>query len=85
MRAGDIDIDTDFSCILLDEKLYKEKHKNISIYDISYKTSTVANPLCIRYDNIDGFIKIYNKIYDSIKYLISKKRVLQIVLIIILQ
>ena len=44
-------------------------------------------PLCIRFDEIDGFIKIYDvirylvlsgsgyydKIYDSIKYLISKK------------
>ena len=29
MRAWDIDIDTDFSGVLLDKKLYKEKHKNI--------------------------------------------------------
>ena len=38
MRAWNIDIDTDFSGILLDEKLYKEKNENILIYDISYKT-----------------------------------------------
>ena len=38
MRAWNIDIETDFSCILLDEKLYKEKNQNIFIYDISYKT-----------------------------------------------
>ena len=31
------------SDILLDEKLYKENHKNILIYDISYKTSTGGN------------------------------------------
>ena len=56
-------------------------------------------PLCIRFDEIDGFIKIYDgtrylvlfskswydKICDRIKYLISKKVVLQIALIIILQ
>ena len=38
MRAWNIDIETDFSGILLDEKLYKEKNQNIFIYDISYKT-----------------------------------------------
>ena len=38
MRAWDIDIDTDFSTILLDKKLYKEKKENILIYNISYKT-----------------------------------------------
>ena len=56
-------------------------------------------PLCIRFDEIDGFIKIYDgtrylvlfskswydKICDRIKYLISKKVVLQVALIIILQ
>ena len=86
MRAWDIDIETDFSGILLDEKLCKEKNENILIYDISYKTSTSAKPLRIRYNKIDGFIKIHNKIrylvlfdewcdkvYDRIKYLISKK------------
>ena len=33
MRAWDIDIYTDFSGILLDEKLYREKNENILIYD----------------------------------------------------
>ena len=57
-------------------------------------------PLCIRFDKIDGFIIVLdgkimhlivfdygllNKICDKIKYLISKKVVLQIVLIIILE
>ena len=37
MRAWDIDIDTDFSTIFLDKKLYKEKKENILIYNISYK------------------------------------------------
>ena len=62
MRAWDIDIDTDFSGILLDKKLYKEKHENISIHDISYRTSTGAKSLDIRYNKIDRFIKIQNKI-----------------------
>ena len=69
------------------------------IYDISCKTSTGAKPLRIRYNKIDGFIKIYNRIrylvlfdcgwFDIIcdrnKYLTSEKMVLQIVSIIILQ
>ena len=61
--------------------------KNILVYDISYKTSTGAKPLRIRFDKIDGFIKIHNKIRylvlfdysyydkigDRIKYLINEK------------
>ena len=57
------------------------------IYDILYKTSTGAKPLRIRYNKIDGFIKIYNrirylvlfdsgwfdKICDRNKYFISEK------------
>ena len=35
MRAWDMDIDTDFNGILLDEKLYKEKNENILIYDFA--------------------------------------------------
>ena len=60
------DRDIDFSDILLDEKLYKEKYENILIYDISYKTSTVVKPLRIRFDKIDGFIKIH----DAVGYLV---------------
>ena len=86
MGAWDIDIDTDFSGILIDEKLYKERNENILIYDMSYKISTGAKQLHIRYDKINGFIKIHNKvrylvlfdkwcdkICDRIKYLINKK------------
>ena len=42
------DRDIDFSDVLLDENLYKEKYENILVYDISYKTLTGAKPLCIR-------------------------------------
>ena len=62
MRSCDIDTDTDFSGVLLEKELYKEKNENILIYDISYKTSTVAKSVGIRYHKVDGFIKIHNKI-----------------------
>ena len=39
------DSDFDFNDVLLNEKLYKEQDENISIYDISCKTSTSANEL----------------------------------------
>ena len=83
MRVRDRDID--FNDILLYKKLCKEKCENILIYNISYKTSTGAKPLCIRLDEIDGFIKIHDgirylvlfdcsdEICDRIKFLISKK------------
>ena len=79
-------IDVIFNNILLDKKSYK-KCKNILIYDISYELFMGAKPLLIRFDKIDGFIKIgdgirylvlrnyerYNVIYDRIKYLTSEK------------
>ena len=67
--------------ILLDEKLYD----NISVYHISYQTSTSPAPLRIRFDKIDGFIRVrgdefrhlvlfdyglFDKICEKIKYLI---------------
>ena len=60
------DRDIDFNDILLDEKLYKKKCENISIYDMRYKTSKGAKTLRIRFDKIDGFIKSH----DKIKYLV---------------
>ena len=44
--------------VLLDEKI----HKNILIYDISYKTFVGSKPFRIWFNKIDGFIKIYNGI-----------------------
>ena len=41
---------------MIDKKL----HKNILIYDISYKTSIGSKPLCIRFDQIDWYIRIYD-------------------------
>ena len=85
-----------FSNILLDKIFYE----NISVYNILYKTPTRPKPLLIRFDKIDEFIipldgkmkhlilfdyGLFNKICDKIKYLINKKVVLQIVLIIVLE
>ena len=43
-----------------------QKYKNISIYDISYKTSTGGKPFHVRFNIIDGFLKIN----DGIRYLV---------------
>ena len=57
--------------------------KTILIYDISQKTLIGPKPLRIRFDKLDGFIRIYNgtvhEKYDEldilyrIRYLISRK------------
>ena len=79
MRIRDID----FRDILSNEK----KYKNILIHDISCKFCMGPKPLRIRFDEIDGFIKIcdgiryllffwylwYGEIYDRFRYLISEK------------
>ena len=76
--------DINFDNILLDEQLYE----NISVYDISCKTSMGLKPFRIRFDKIDGFIRVcgdefsylvlfdnelFDKICDNIKYLIREK------------
>ena len=80
----DVDINCDNTFVDKNKKLYG----NISVYDISYKTSTDPKPLRIRFDKIDGFIRVrdgefrflvlfdyglFDEIYDKVKYLISKK------------
>ena len=90
------DIDFNFSWILSDEKLYE----NISVYKISYKPSNGPKPLHFNSNKVDEFIRVrrgefrhlvlfdyglFDKICDKIKYLISEKRVLQRLLIIILE
>ena len=61
--------------------------ENILVYNILYKTSTGAKPLRIRFDKIDGFIRVYNGtryvvlfegekydfIYNRIRYLMGVK------------
>ena len=76
----------DFDNILLDKKSYKT-YENILIDNIPYKTFMGTKPLRIRFDEMDGFIKIYDgirylmlfgpeqydAIYNRIRYLISEK------------
>ena len=57
-KLEDFDIDN----ILIDEK----SHKNILIYDVSYKTFTAPKPLRLIFDKIDRFIRIY----DGNRYLV---------------
>ena len=66
----------------------EKSYENILIYDISYRTSTGAKPLRIRFDKIDGFTRVYNRtrylvlfdpkkyhgIYNRVIYLIRQKR-----------
>ena len=71
-------VDFGLDNILINEKL----HKNILIYNVSYKTLIGSKPLWIRFDKIDGIIRIYDRtryltrfdtkkydaIYDRIRY-----------------
>ena len=52
ITVENVDIDN----ILIEEK----SHKSILIYDISQKTLIGSKPLRIRFDKIDGFIRIYD-------------------------
>ena len=65
----------------------EKPHVNILINDISSKTQLGSNILRIRFNEIDGFVRIYDKtryltlfgsekhdaIYDRIRYLLSLK------------
>ena len=75
--------DFHFDNILIDEKSYE----NILVYDISFKTLIGAKPFRIRFDKVDGFIRVYDgtrylvllgsekydAIYNRIRYLISQE------------
>ena len=74
----------DLDNILIDEKSYE----NILVYNISYKILIDSKPLGIRFDKIDGFIRVYDgtrflvlfgskkydSIYNRVRYSISVKR-----------
>ena len=89
------DTEINFKNISLDKKSYE----NTSVSNILYKTPASAKPLPVRFSKIDGFIisfdgeikhlvlldyKFFNKICDKIQFLIRKKVILKIILIIIL-
>ena len=75
--------DFDIDNILINEK----SHESILTYDVSYKTLISPKPLRIRFDKIDGFIRIYvgtrylvlfdpenyDVIYNRIRYLVHLK------------
>ena len=79
IKIEDFDLDN----ILIDEKSYK----NILVYDILYKSLIDSKPLCTRFIEIDGFIRVYDgtrylvifgsekyeSIYNGIRYLIGVK------------
>ena len=65
MRVGDLDFDDN----LQDKKLNESSYENVLVYDISYKTFTGAKPQRIRFDEIDGFIKIMMEL-DILYYLV---------------
>ena len=68
---------------MIDEKSYE----NISVYKVSYETLIDAKLLHVRFDKIDGFIRVYDGvrysvlfgnekhdfIYNRIRYLIGVK------------
>ena len=52
IQLEDFDVDN----ILIDAKSYE----NVLIYNISFKTLIDSKPLRIRFDEIDGFVRIYD-------------------------
>ena len=40
--------------------IYEKSYENILFYRISYKTLIGAKPLYIRFNKIDGFIRVYD-------------------------
>ena len=52
IKFGNFDLEN----ILIDEK----SSGNYLVYKISYKTLIGAKPLCIRFNKIEGFIRVYD-------------------------
>ena len=76
-----------FTDTLLDEKSGKNEYHNVLIYDMLFNFLIGTKPLRIRFNKIDGFVKIYDEIrylvlycyerynasFDRTRYIISKK------------
>ena len=68
----------------------KKSNENILVYNNLYKILVDSKPLCVRFNKIDGFIRVYdgtrylvifgrekcNSIYNRIRYLVSVKGVI---------
>ena len=59
-------MDINFDNILFIKKSYKNSFETIFIYGISYKTFMNEKLLRIRFNKVNGFIKIY----DETRYLV---------------
>ena len=82
--------DFDFDNFLINKK----SHENILVCNISCKTLSIAKPLRIRFDKVDGFIRVYDgtrylvlfspekydAIFNRIRYLIGVKSVVTCVI-----
>ena len=81
-----------FDDIITDRDIYSVDilldKKYVTVYDLSYKTSTIPKPLRIRFNKLDEFTRVcgsefkhlvlfnnglFHKICDKVKYLISEK------------
>ena len=60
--------DFDLANISIDEK----SSKNILVWNISYKGLIAAKPLLIRFDKIDGFIRVYDRTRHLVLFLREK-------------
>ena len=62
----------------------KKSYKNILVYNISYKTLIGANSLRIRFNKIDGFIRVFDKIrylvlFEAEKYDLIYNRIIVLI------
>ena len=67
--------DFDFDNILINEKVYK----NILIYNILYRALIGPKPQHIRFDKINGFIRVYNVTlwnFNDMQYYLALKNMM---------
>ena len=67
--------DFDFDNILINEKVYK----NILIYNIFYRALIGPKPQHIRFDKINGFIRVYNVTlwnFNDMQYYLALKNMM---------
>ena len=77
----------------------EKSYKYVLVYKFSYRILIQANPMCYRFNKLDGFIRLYNgsrylvlfghgkwgAIYNSIRNLISQNSRITYVFLIITQ
>ena len=65
--------DSNFDNILINERSFK----NILVYNISYRTLIYEKPLRIRFDKVDGFIKVIMEL--GIQYYLEMKNMISFI------